>query len=75
MLRQAEDAAALITAHQPALASAASTSQDGEGSGIGLVLADAGYLSAGNLTTAAPTGSSLSASTGTWRKPHARPPK
>jgi transposase len=54
MLRQAEDAAALITAHQPAPASTASTSQDGDRSGIGLVLTDAGYLSAANLTTAGP---------------------
>jgi hypothetical protein len=60
MLRQAEDAAALITAHQPpppaspARASQDGTSQDGGGSGIGLLLADAGYLSGDNLTAAGP---------------------
>ncbi len=51
MLRQAEDAATLITAHQPAPASA---TQDDDGSRIGLVLADAGYLSGDNLTAAGP---------------------
>jgi len=51
MLRQAEDAATLITAHQPAPASA---TQDDDGSRIGLVLADAGYLSGDNLTVAGP---------------------
>ena len=54
MLRQAEDAAALITAHQPAPASPAGASQDGGRSGIGLVLTDAGYLSGDNLTAAGP---------------------
>ncbi len=53
MLRQAEDAAALITAHQPPPASQ-DQGPDGEGSGIGLVLADAGYLSGDNLTAAGP---------------------
>jgi transposase len=46
MLRQAEEAAALITGHQPAPAS--------PGGQIGLLLADAGYLSRDNLTTAGP---------------------
>jgi transposase len=55
MLRQAEDAAALITAHQPPPpASPAGAGQDGDGSGIGLLLADAGYLSGDNLTAAGP---------------------
>jgi hypothetical protein len=55
MLRQAEDAAALITAHQPQPpASPAGASQDGDGSGIGLLLTDAGYLSGDNLTAAGP---------------------
>jgi len=56
MLRQAEDAATLIGAHQPAPASTTCASPDGDSqaSGIGLVLADAGYLSAGNLTAAGP---------------------
>ena len=54
MLRQAEDAAALVTAHQPTAASTTCASQDGEGSGIGQVLAGAGYLSKDNLTTAGP---------------------
>jgi transposase len=60
MLRHAEEAAALIGAHQPAPASTTCASQDGEaspdgeGSGIGLVLADAGYLSKDNLTAAGP---------------------
>jgi transposase len=55
MLRQAEDAAALIGAHQPPPpASPAGASQDGDGSGIGLLLADAGYLSGDNLTAAGP---------------------
>jgi transposase len=43
MLRQAQNAAALITAHHPAPAT-----------GIGLFLADAGYLSEHNLTTPGP---------------------
>lgn len=43
MLRQAENAAALIAAHQPA-----------PGAGIGLVLADAGYCSEHNLTLPGP---------------------
>jgi transposase len=49
MLRAAEDAAALIGAHRPA----ASGSQDHD-SGIGLMLADAGYCSEANLTCAGP---------------------
>jgi transposase len=52
MLRQAEDAAALISAHQPP--PPASQDQDGGRSGIGQVLADAGYLSRDNLTAAGP---------------------
>jgi transposase len=51
MLAAALDAATLISAHQPAPANA---SQDGETSGIGLVLADAGYLSEHNLTIEGP---------------------
>jgi hypothetical protein len=46
MLRHAQDAAALITRHHPAPAS--------PDPGIGLMLADAGYLSAANLTTPGP---------------------
>jgi hypothetical protein len=49
MLRQAEDAAALITACQPP--PPADQDQD---AGIGQVLADAGYLSKDNLTAAGP---------------------
>lgn len=49
MLRQAEDAAALITACQPPPPAA----QDLD-AGIGQVLADAGYLSKDNLTAAGP---------------------
>jgi transposase len=52
MLRQAEDAAALIGAHQPP--PPASQDQDGGRRGIGQVLADAGYLSRDNLTAAGP---------------------
>jgi hypothetical protein len=52
MLRQAEDAAALISAHRPP--PPASQDQDGGRSGIGQVLADAGYLSRDNLTAAGP---------------------
>jgi transposase len=60
MLRQAEDAAALIGAHQPHPATATCTSQhgegsqDSEGSQIGLVLTDAGYCSEHNLTVEGP---------------------
>jgi transposase len=64
MLRQAEAAAELITRHQPPAASPG-PARDGEsqngngGSGsnghlIGLILADAGYLSEHNLTVAGP---------------------
>ena len=45
MITDAQDAAALITANRPAAAT---------GGGIGLVLADAGYLSDDNLTAAGP---------------------
>jgi transposase len=48
MLTRARDAAALITARQPAPDAA------DPGGGIGLVLADAGYCSAHNLTLAGP---------------------
>jgi hypothetical protein len=51
MLAAAHHAAALITSHQPAPASAA---PGGHGNAIGLLLADAGYLSEDNLTTAGP---------------------
>ena len=51
MLRHAEDAAALITGCQPAPASPDPASPDSK---IGLMLADAGYLSAANLTTSGP---------------------
>jgi transposase len=54
MLRQAEDAAALIIAHQPPPASPACPGQDGQSSPIGLVLADAGYCSEDNLTIEGP---------------------
>ena len=47
MLARAHDAAAFITARQPPAAG-------GPGSGIGLVLADAGYLSDDNLRAAGP---------------------
>jgi len=50
MLAKAQDAAALITAHQPA--PAASTGD--QASGIGQMLADAGYCSAHNLTIPGP---------------------
>jgi transposase len=52
MLRQAEDAAALIGAHQSP--PPASQDQDGGRPGIGQVLADAGYLSKDNLTATGP---------------------
>jgi hypothetical protein len=48
MLGQAQDAAALITAHQPA------ARQGQQPSGIKLMLADAGYCSEANLTCAGP---------------------
>jgi hypothetical protein len=48
MLRAAEDAAALIEDHRTA------ASPDQDASGIGLVLADAGYCSEDNLTTPGP---------------------
>ena len=57
MLAQAGDAAALITAHQPPPAGATPATQAspaGQGSGIGQVLADAGYCSEHNLTIAGP---------------------
>jgi hypothetical protein len=50
MHAKARDAAALITAHQPAPAAASAA----RASGIGLLLADAGYLSEHNLTIAGP---------------------
>jgi transposase len=51
MLREAGDAAALITSHQPV--PAAGLDED-EPTGIGLLLADAGYLSEHNLTIEGP---------------------
>jgi transposase len=57
MLAQAEDAAGLITAHQPPPASASPDGQGStgdQGSGIGQVLADAGYCSEHNLTIEGP---------------------
>ena len=58
MMDQAQDAAALILAHQPpAPAAPAPDSEDappGPASGIGLALADAGYLSRHNLTCPGP---------------------
>jgi transposase len=51
MLDAALDAAALITSSHPA---AAGATQDPDSSGIGLALADAGYLSKDNLTVAGP---------------------
>jgi transposase len=55
MLRQAEDAAAFITARQPATTGPqpAGPAEDSAGP-IGLFLADAGYLSEDNLTTPGP---------------------
>jgi transposase len=53
MLAAAQDAAALITAHQPAPATSDQAS-DAQASRIGQVLADAGYLSERNLTTEGP---------------------
>ena len=50
MLTKAQNAAALITAHQPA----PPASTDTPASGIGQVLADAGYCSAHNLTIPGP---------------------
>jgi len=54
MLRQAETAAALITASQPARAHTEDDTGGDGGRGIGLILADAGYLSAANLTADGP---------------------
>ncbi|MDX6336331.1 MAG: hypothetical protein QOG05_3671 [Streptosporangiaceae bacterium] len=57
MLAEAEDAAALITAHQPPPAGATPATQAspaGQGSGIGQMLADAGYCSEHNLTIEGP---------------------
>jgi transposase len=55
MLRQAEDAAALITAHRPPPPSGShTTAASPAGEGIGLFLADAGYCSEHNLTCAGP---------------------
>jgi len=61
MLRAAQDAAARIAAHQPAPARPGDGSRPGNDSGpddgghqIGLVLADAGYLSEENLTCPGP---------------------
>jgi transposase len=57
MLAAAADAAALITARQPPPASTTPDDQGspaGQGSGIGQVLADAGYCSEHNLTIAGP---------------------
>ena len=51
MLRAAEDAAAQITAHHPAPPSGGTAASE---DGIGLFLADAGYCSEHNLTTAGP---------------------
>jgi transposase len=48
MLAAAQNAATLITAHQPPASPA------GRSNGIGLILADAGYLSAANLTIPGP---------------------
>ncbi len=52
MVRAAEDAAARITAHHPAAGDSAS--DDDGGGQIGLLLADAGYLSEHNLTIDGP---------------------
>jgi transposase len=56
MLRQAQDAAAFLTARQPRAPGQAPGDSDGPGgaSPIGLFLADAGYLSEHNLTIAGP---------------------
>ncbi|HEX4657289.1 MAG TPA: transposase [Streptosporangiaceae bacterium] len=61
MLRQAEDAAALITAHRPAASDPAASASDPDASDgdasaslIRLFLSDAGYLSEHNLTIPGP---------------------
>jgi transposase len=55
MMARAEDAAALILAHQPPLpAAAGGDAPPGPASGIGLALADCGYLSRHNLTCPGP---------------------
>jgi len=55
MLAAAQDAAALIAAHQPAPAGPGDGRPGGDGGGrIGLILADAGYLSEQNLTCPGP---------------------
>ena len=54
MLRQAQDAAAFITAHHPATAGPQPPARDDSAGPIGLFLADAGYLSEANLTTPGP---------------------
>jgi transposase len=54
MLRKAQDAAALIASHHPAPASPAGATAATAATGIGLILADAGYLSEHNLTTDGP---------------------
>jgi hypothetical protein len=57
MMTAAEAAATLITQHRPPRAQPpgdTNTDTDSPGSGIGVLLADAGYLSAANLTAAGP---------------------
>lgn len=57
MLRLAQDAAALITARQPPASAPGGGhggARDGSRAPIGLILADAGYLSEANLTTPGP---------------------
>jgi transposase len=56
VLRSAEDAAALVEANRPAEVAAGCAEHEEAASqaGIGLVLADAGYLSEANLTTPGP---------------------
>jgi transposase len=55
MMTRAQDAAALILAHQPPVpAPASGETPPGPASGIGLGLADAGYLSRHNLTCPGP---------------------
>jgi transposase len=54
MLAKAQDAAAVITAHQPTPAAPASAPATTAASGIGQMLADAGYCSEHNLTIEGP---------------------
>ena len=76
MLRHAEDAAALITAHQPppARARAAKAARTARAAGSGCCSLTPATCPRTTSPPPALTGSSPPASTATWRKPHARPP-